>query len=510
MRLILLFILVAVFTTNGFAQVGIGTTTPDSSAKLDVTSINSGFLPPRMTTAQRNSIVNPAPGLIIYNTTTNSLEIFAGSGWGTISFSSVHINKLLGGTANDLSLGIVQTNDGGYVVSGWSNSSANGDVTGTSHGSNDYWIVKMDITGNILWNKLIGGSGSDAAYKLELTSDGGTIVVGQSSSSASGDVTGINHGSVDNWVVRLDGVGNIIWNKLIGGNSAESMDGIQQTTDGGFIFAGYSQSSSNGDVTGTNHGQMDYWIVKMDGAGNIVWDKLLGGTGTEQAFSIQQTLDGGYIVAGRSTSSASGDITETNHGSSDYWVIKLDGSGNVVWNRLLGGTGNEQGNSIQQTFDGGYIMAGYSASSASGDVTGTNHGGFDYWIVKLDGAGNIIWNKLLGGSLSDQAFFIRQTFDGGYIVAGWSTSSASGDITGINHGSSDYWIVKLDVLGNITWNKLLGGIGSEQASSVKETLDGGYIVVGWSTSSVNGDVTGTNHGGQDYWIIKLDRNGNLY
>ena len=184
-------------------------------------------------------------------------------------------------------------------------------------------------------------------------------------------------------------------------------------------------------------------------------------------------------------------------------------TGIIVWNKLLGGGDSEVAYSIQQTTDGGYIVAGTSRSSANGDVTGTNHGTYDYWIVKLDGSGNIVWNKLLGGSGSETAYDIQQTTDGGYIVAGSSNTPANGDVSGVNHGGNDYWIVKLDGSGNIVWNKLLGGNGIEAAYRIVQTTGGSYLVAGSSTSSFNGDVTPTNHGQADFWIIRLDANGNI-
>ena len=246
--------------------------------------------------------------------------------------------------------------------------------------------------------------------------------------------------------------------------------------------------------------------------GNIVWNKLLGGTGDDVARSIQQTADGGYIIAGYSTSSVSGDVVSINHGGNDYWIVKLDGSGNMVWNTLLGGNLDELAYSIRQATDGNYIISGYSTSSANGNVTGTNHsiGLRECWIVKLDATGNpIIWNKLLGGSGDEVAYSIVPTTDGGYIMAGYSNSAATGDVSGVNNGGQDYWIVKLDASGNILWNKLLGGSGNETAYSIVQTTDGGYLVAGTSTSSSSGDVTSSNHGQGDFWIIRLDANGNI-
>ena len=239
----------------------------------------------------------------------------------------------------------------------------------------------------------------------------------------------------------------------------------------------------------------DYTVIVTVALPVISWQKSLGGSGYDRATSIQQTSDGGYIVAGNS-SSIDEDVTG-NHGNSDYWIVKLNSVGSIVWQKSLGGSGNDSATSIQQTSDGFYIVAG-SSSSINGDVTG-NHGGVDYWIVKLDSLGSILWQKSLGGSGNDYAQSIQQTSDGGYIVAGYSTS-INGDVTG-NHGNSDYWIVKLNHVGSIVWQKSLGGSGFDYAWSIQQTSDGGHIVAGYSTS-INGDVTG-NHGDYDSWIVKL-------
>jgi hypothetical protein len=501
-------------TPSGTGSVGIGTSSPNTTAALDVTSTTKGFLPPRLSSVQRNDITNPTEGLVIYNSTKHCLEIYrgAGGGWFNLcdnAFVGRPINKLLGGSSDERASYIQKTSDEGYIISGYSYSSANGDVSGTNHGGYDYWIVKLDALGNIIWNKLLGGIYDDYARHIQQTSDGGYIISGYSSSSANGDVSGANHGGSDYWIVKLDALGNIVWNKLLGGNSNEESSNIQQTSDGGYIISGLSTSSANGDVSGTNHGGADYWIVKLDALGNIVWNKLLGGIGTETASNIQQTTDGGYIISGWSTSSANGDVSGTNHGFRDYWIVKLDALGNIVWNKLLGGNSNEESSNIQQTSDGGYIISGYSSSSANGDVSGTNHGYSDYWIVKLDALGNIIWNKLLGGNRSEESSNIQQTSDGGYIISGLSTSSANGDVSGTNHGGADSWIVKLDALGNIVWNKLLGGSYDDYARHIQQTSDGGYIISGYSSSSANGDVSGTNHGSNDYWIVTLDALGNI-
>jgi hypothetical protein len=349
----------------------------------------------------------------------------------------------------------------------------------------------------IQWQHSFGGSNIDRASSVVQTADGGYIVAGWSS-SADGDVTG-NHSKDDYWIVKLDAAGSLQWQKSLGGSNNDEATSVIQTSDGGYIVAGGS-ASTDGDVTG-NHGVDDYWIVKLGATGLIQWEKSLGGTASDQALSIQQTSDGGYIVAGVSASN-DGDVTG-NHGGEDYWIVKLDAAGSIQWQNSFGGSGDEQAFSIQQTTDGGYITAGVSASN-DGDVTG-NHGGEDYWIVKLSNAGNIQWEKSLGGSGNDQAYVIQQVADSGYIVAGYSTST-DGDVTG-NHGSGDYWIVKLTDTGSIQWQKSLGGSGNDGTYSIQQTADGGYIVAGWS-NSVDGEVAG-NHGDYDYWIVKLSGAGSI-
>lgn len=403
--------------------------------------------------------------------------------------------KSLGGNDYDFAWSIRHTSDGGYIVAGESYSN-NGDVTGNHGiaGTNDYWVVKLSSSGSIQWQKTLGGSGWDFANSIQQTSDGGYIVAGGSSSS-DGDVTA-NHGGTDYWVVKLNDTGAIQWQKSFGGTGKDVANSIIQTADGGYIVAGNS-TSNDGDVSG-HHGisaNDDYWIIKLNDTGSIQWQKSLGGSWDDAAYSIQQTSDSGYIVAGVS-SSFDGDISGY-HGNSDYWIVKLSSSGSIQWQKALGGSDNDTAKSIQQTFDGGYIISGWSRSN-NGDVTG-NHGDLDYWVVKLFPSGSIQWQKSLGGSYMDLAFSIQQISDSGYIVTGYSLSN-DGNVSG-NHGSGDCWIVKLSASGSIQWQKCLGGSLFEAGCSIQQTSDGGYIIAGNSNSN-DGDVSG-NHGYRDYWIVKL-------
>jgi len=398
--------------------------------------------------------------------------------------------KSYGGSGADKAQCIEQTNDGGYIIAG-SSGSNDGEVTG-NHGSINYWITKLDDTGFVQWEKCYGGGGSDAASCIRQTSDGGYIIAGRANSN-NDDVSG-NHGwpYSDYWILKIDNVGAIQWEKSYGGSGDDFAYCIRQTKEGGYIVSGASDSH-DGDVTG-NHGSYDDWIVKLDDTGAIQWEKSYGGSNDDQANSIQQTSDGGYIVAGY-TSSYDGDLTGIG-GYIEYWILKLDTAGSIQWQKCYNGSGSEA-NCIQQTSDGGYIVAGY-ASANGGGVT-DNHGLADYWVIKLDTSGTVQWEKSYGGSNDDQAYSVRQTKDGGYIIAG-SSNSNNGEVTG-NHGGSDYWIVKTDSSGNLLWEKSLGGSTDEEATSIRQTADGEYIVAGYSNSN-DGDVT-DNHGTYDYWIVKL-------
>jgi len=340
--------------------------------------------------------------------------------------------KNLGGAENEIAESIQQTNDGGYIITGRSLSS-DGDAGG-NNGEIDYWIVKLDETGDLQWEKNYGGSDWDSAWSVLQADDGGYIVAGWSQSN-DGDVKE-NKGDPDFWIVKLNETGNLQWEKNYGGSDWEKARSIKKTTDGGYVVAGESYSN-DGDIGGKNNLSSDYWIIKLDVSGNLEWEKNYGGTSDEFAYSIQQTTDGGYIVAGE-TFSNDGDVGE-NNGRWDYWIVKLDQIGNLEWEKSYGGSDIDIAESVQQTTDGGYIVAG-STESNDGDVT-ENNGSSDYWIIKLDESGNLQWEKNYGGTSYDVAFSIQQTTDGKYIVAGVSYSD-DGDIEE-NIGLSDYWVLKL-------------------------------------------------------------------
>jgi hypothetical protein len=403
---------------------------------------------------------------------------------------SIQWQKCYGGSGTDYPLKVRNDGNGGYVAVGFT-FSGNGDVTGF-HGGSDFWILKLASNGDIQWQKALGGSGDERGHAIERTVDGGFVVTG-CNWSTDGDVTG-NHGVWDFWVVKLDSNGNIQWQKSLGGTSYDVARDIKQTFDGGYIVTG-ATFSNDGDVTGI-HGGGDIWIVKLDSAGNIQWQKTFGGSLGEDGYSVAQTNDG-YILAAL-TQSTDQDMIGS-HGGIDTFVAKLNPLGVVQWQKVIGGSGDDRPYSIQVAKDNSneFVFVG-SSSSTNGDVVG-NHGGEDYWIVRLDANGNIAWQKSIGDNGTQYARDFYQTNDGGYVLNG-VTNTVNGVF--LENNSNGSWIVKLDSVGNMLWHKALGGSQSDDGSCVLQTPDGGYLV-GSETQSF--DIPGTTfHGVQDFYFAKLD------
>lgn len=404
---------------------------------------------------------------------------------------SLKLVKTFGGSGNDVALAIARSSDGGYVLTGHTGS-GDGDVSGL-HGGEDIWVVKINSSGTLDWQKTFGGSANDWGFSIIQTSDGGYAIAGHTTSTG-GDVSG-NHGGWDVWVLKLSSAGNLEWQKSLGGSGNDMAYSVIQTSDGGYAIAG-STTSTNGDVSG-KHGSADAWVVHLNSSGSIEWQECLGGTdGDQLATSIIQTSDGGYAVAGRTSSTdldASG-----NHGGYDAWVVKLNSLGITERHKCLGGSGADAASFIIRTSDGGYAVV-TNSSSTDGDVTG-NHGGGDGWIVKLDSSLNIKWQKCIGGTDDEALYSIIQSSDDGYIVGG-RTKSMDKDVSG-NHGGYDMWVVALGASGNINWQKCIGGTGDEYATSMIQTPEG-YALAGY-TSSSDGQVSG-NHGGLDFWLVTLSK-----
>lgn len=359
-------------------------------------------------------------------------------------------NASFGGTLADVAYCVLQTNDGGYVAAGVTES--------FGAGSADLWLVKTNASGTQQWNRTHGGTYADEARCVQQTNDGGYIVAGSTKSSGSGDA--------DFWLVKTDANGLMQWSKTFGGVYEDRAMCAQRTTDGGYVIAGYTSSYGTGNS--------DFWLVKTDANGNAQWNRTYGGTGSDRSFSVGQTIDGGYILAGETDSFGSGNF--------DFWLLKTDPAGIQLWVRTYGGANLDVARSVKQTSDGGYIMAGWT------DLSGVE--GHDCLLVKTDSHGDLEWNRTYGYELDDEAYCIQMTSDGGYIIAGGSTNSSG-------LGGWDFWLVKTDAVGNTLWDLTNGESSDDLLYSVQQTSDGGYIVAG-STESYGA-------GREDFWLAKNAR-----
>lgn len=370
-----------------------------------------------------------------------------------VSFHSdaqITFQKTLGGSTNDYGYSVSQTTDGGYIVAG--------STIKLGIGGSEVCLFKTDNHGDIQWTKTIGGPAFDGAYSIIQTNDLGYVLTGYAS--------GLGAGDDDVYLIKTDMNGDSLWTRVYGGTGAESGRSVQQTNDGGFIITGYTTSFGAGNN--------DVYLIKMDMNGDTLWSRTYGNSEEDFGYSVQQTSDNGYIITG-STISPGLD-------SSDVLLIKTDANGDSIWTRTFGESGNDEGEFVEQTPDGGYVIAGTTNSFGAGN--------FDVYLIKTDTNGNILWTKTYGGSQMDLCRYAQYTSDGGYIIAGFTRSFGA--------IPDKAYLIKTDMNGDTLWTRMIGGSGNDgDASSVKQTTDGGYILTGNSISS----------GNFDFYLIKTDDHG---
>jgi hypothetical protein len=360
-------------------------------------------------------------------------------------------NKTFGGSNIDVGHCVQQTDDQGYIITGYTRS------YGAS--GRNIWLIKTDIAGDEEWNNTFGGSEDEEGKSVQQASDGGFIITGYTKSSTAG--------GEDVWFIKTDNVGNQEWTKSFGGSNDDGGTSVLQASDGGYTIAGYTSSYGTGSV--------DVWLIKMNQTGNEEWNKTFGGYSSDGAWSAQQTSDGGYIITGWTYSHGGGYL-------GNVWLIKADNAGNEEWNQAFGGTDVDRGYSVRQTSDGGYIIAGYTSSFGAGLD--------DVLLIKTNASGNMEWQKTFGGSGRDYGYAVKQTNDGGYVITGYTRSYGA--------GGDDVWLIKTDDEGGEIFNNTFGGTASDVGYGVQQTSDGAYIITGHTLSY--------GAGVHDVWLIKTAYN----
>jgi len=357
--------------------------------------------------------------------------------------------RTYGGSDEDCGSSVSQTVDGGYVVAGY---------TGSFGPSFDVYLVKTDASGDTIWTRTFGGASDDRAYSVAQTADDGYVVAGYTASFGAG---------FDVYLVKTDASGDTIWTRTYGGVSGDFGYGVAQTVDGGFVIVGNTQSFGVGSD--------DIYLVKTDASGDTMWTRTFGGTDSDRGLSVVQAADSGYVITGCTRSSGAGNY--------DVWLIKTDASGDTFWTRTYGGSGDDEGLSVKQAADGGYIIVGITESFGAGD--------YDVWLIKTDASGDTMWTRTFGSVSVDVGRSVSSTADGGYIIAGETESFGA--------GWTDVWLIKTDASGDTIWTRTYGGTDSDEGRSGVQTADGGYAVTGLTESLGAGDY--------DVWLIKTDASG---
>ena len=359
---------------------------------------------------------------------------------------SIAWSKIIGGAGDDVAKACIETTLGDFVIVGYTKS--------TRNEQSDLWVVKLSKTGNLIWEKRFGGAGYDFAYDVDETVNKELIIVGSTQSKGAG-----GH---DFWVLKLDVNGNLLWDKTFGGTDHDFANAVEVTSDGGIAVAGYTKSKGLGFS--------DFWILKLDKFGTLTWDKTFGGANFDEATDILETFDKQFLVAGYTSSKGNGEH--------DFWILKISANGQLVWEETYGGSNHDLAYDIHPSLNGGYYVTGKTSSQG--------HGNSDIWVCELDVYGKKIWGQVYGRSGSDAAFAITQTFSGELLLGGYSMTTNDG---------YDIQILNIGERGEIIWNQNFGGIAWDEAYDLIATSDYGALAVGYTKENTSGKC--------DMWIAKL-------
>jgi|GEM_PF-537269 len=433
-------------------------------------------------------------GFVHYNSSKRVLEFCNGIQYKPagpeISDSDINPLRLsFGSNSIDHGFGIAESQDGGLLLAGYAEGSG-GDIS-TIHGGSDVWLVKLNTSGALLWEISLGGANDDRAKAVVQSTDGGYIIAG-STESVQGDVS-LNRGQSDAWVIKVNSQGKLVWETTFGGSLMDAAEDLSPTSDGGALIVGWTESSDG--LISSHKGGKDLWMVRVDQAGALVFEKTFGGSLDEEGSAIANAPDGNFLISGYSTSS-DGDLIQ-NKGDRDLWVLNITPDGEINWQKSFGGSEIDVAHAIDVGTNGQVVVAG-STSSFDGDVS-SSKGGFDLWVLKLDWFGNLLWEKTYGGGNHDEAYSVVLSSNG-VISAGGYSNSLDGDRSQ-SLGLNDYWVIQLDSEGSLSWETSLGGSSNEEIRSIVGGQDGSLLALGFSGSS-DGEVGGT-RGGDDYWLARL-------
>ncbi|MEO5675087.1 MAG: T9SS type A sorting domain-containing protein [Chitinophagales bacterium] len=415
-----------------------------------------------------------------------------------------------GGYESDFLNQLLPTPDGGFLACGISTSDAGYDKSADNYDNSafptyDCWLIKCNADGIKEWDKTLGGTSDEYFYSIINTADGGFLMAATSRSPVSGDVSDPPIGSFDEWAVKLSSTGTIEWEKRYGGSAGNWAGDVVQLPDGGYLLGGATTSPISGDVSEASYGNSDYWILRIDSSGNKLWDKRYGGSEDESVYKVLIASDGGFLLAGSSFSGISGVKTLDNYvnNKSDMWFVKTDSAGNFEWDKVVGSLDDDLIMDIIKTADHHYIIGAVNYANAGADKTEDSYGVYDLWLMKTDTMLNIIWDHSIGGNGTEDDFGnIFLTAEGNVMISGTSYSDIGFWKSEINNGPENTWIVLLDSAGNKIWDKtILTGYTHTELGMGIQLQDGCYLFANNGDSFTDQEKTDQSYS-FDYWCIK--------
>lgn len=435
-----------------------------------------------------------------------------GLGWsfGSLNAQDIQWERSYGGVHADYLMDALPTPDYGFILAGSSLSEKSGNKSEKNNGDLDFWVWKMKENGDLDWQKNFGGSGQDFLQSVALTKDGGFVLAGTSASfivnpnkkplpSADFDKKEPARGNDDFWIIKLNAAGQEEWQKTIGGTGQEKLLSIKPTPDGGYIIGGSSASEPKDDTNTLNDktseafGNMDYWLVKIDRNGQLMWQKTFGGQFFDELRSLVVTADGGFLLGGYSNSPTSGNKLEDNNGIGDFWIIKTDANGNMIWQKTLGNKGDDQLYVVHQCQDGNFLAGGSTTLAENGA---------DFWVIKLDTSGQMIWQQTYNTDTTDILTSMVENKDQSLLLGGYSPTTP---VNNQKTDGGDYIMIKTNAMGEPLWQRTVGSKGDDLLKKAIETRDGGYLMAGTSNAKPSGDKSQT-MGSNDFWVVKLKDN----
>jgi hypothetical protein len=410
-------------------------------------------------TSESVDVISPTPTEMKQETSAPTTELTIDSSnpepspTATLVEKEITFEKTVGGSRRDRGINLLQTQDGGYAIVGYTSS--------MDAEQEDVYLVRTDPLGDVIWSMIYGGEGKDNGWDVLELEDGGFLIVGFTDSFGAGEM--------DIYLIRTDDLGNLLWERTFGGPRSEYGWAMAPTSDGGFVLAG--QSTSYGD------GAEDGYLVKVNAQGEEIWSQTFGGPFEDRLFSVDQSADSGFVLTGTTTSFGSG--------NRDAYLVKASETGDLVWTQVFGEEQDDVGHSVRQTSDRGFIVTGYTKSFDANN--------YDTWLIKTDEAGELQWQKFYGESGDDRTIYGEQTDDGGYIMTGYTT--------GYDSVGWDVFLVRADSSGAVIWLRTFGGKADDTGYTVRQTSDGGFILTGETYSS--------GKGGGDMYVIKVNQDGDI-